>query len=89
MYILKIKQQMQGTKFSSQFKRKGPLSYLQQNMLLQKHSLQMPAKPQSFQATTKQIPKNRNKENTVTSTLLLLSLHDYPEQIWNKAIHKR
>lgn len=29
----------------------GPLSYLQQNMLLQKHSLQMPAKPQIFQDT--------------------------------------
>lgn len=55
-HILKIKQQVQGPKFSSQFKLKGPLSYLQQNMVLQKHSLQIPAKPQSFQATTKQIP---------------------------------
>lgn len=51
MQILKIKQQVHATRFS-QFKLKGPLSYLQQNMLLQKHSLQMPAKPQSFQATT-------------------------------------
>lgn len=73
--------QAANAKFSSQFNLKGSLSYLQQNMLLQKHSLQMPAKPQSFQATTKQIPKNRNKKNTVTSTSLLLSLHDYPEQI--------
>lgn len=87
MHILKIKQQMQDTKFSSQLKLKGPLSYLQQNVFLQKHSLQMPAKPQSFQDTTKQMPKNR--KNTVTSTLLPLSLHNYPEQIWNKATHKQ
>lgn len=35
---------------------------------LQKHPLQMPAKkPQIFQATSKQIPKNRNKTNILTS----------------------
>lgn len=37
---------------------------------LQKHPLQMPAKqPQIFHATTKQIPKNRNKTNILTSRI--------------------